>query len=363
MFEDLWNGILELTSKFVIPDWGSVIAMLPVLVFAGVIVILGILFWNIWRHPKPRVGKLKVEPVPPTGVHMPGPSWAPALAALGAFMLFLGLVFGGPLLIVGVIGLTVTLLYWLVEAVRLYDHDIGSTVPALPEVTHTGPPPGVHMPGPSFLPFLAALGAALLFLGLVFGGWILAAGVIALILTLAGWMGAARAEYDKTVEADSTGHLENIPDPRTPKLLLSGLAIMLVAAFVIQVGWIPPRASGEEASPGASGGAPAEPGGPGEPGTSPVAGAKPTVHAKDVQFVDQTFQAPANKPFELDFVNEDAGIPHNIEIKDGGGNVIFKGDIVTGVKTATYNVPSLAPGQYPYLCTVHPTMTGTATVQ
>jgi plastocyanin len=138
---------------------------------------------------------------------------------------------------------------------------------------------------------------------------------------------------------------------------------MLAAAFVIQIGWIPP-ASGEEASPapGASG-APVEPGGPGEPGTSPVAGAKPTVHAKDVQFVDQTFQAPANKEFELDFVNEDAGIPHNIEIKDGGGNVIFKGDIVTGVKTATYKVPALQPGQYPYLCTVHPTMTGTATVQ
>ena len=361
MFEDLWNGILQLTSKFVIPDWGSVIAMLPVLVFAGAIVIIVILFLNIWRHPKPRVGKVKVEPIPPAGVHMPGPSWAPPLAALGAFMLFLGLVFGGPLLIVGAIGLTVTLLYWLAESVRIYDHDLGSTVPALPDVEHTGPPPGVHMPGPSFLPFLAALGAALLFLGLVFGGWILAAGVIALILTLAGWMGAARAEYDKTVQADSTGHLENIPDPRTPKLLLSGLAIMLVAAFVIQIGWIPP-ASGEEASPGPSG-APVEPGGPGEPGTSPVAGATPTVHAKDVQFVDQTFQAPANKEFELDFVNEDAGIPHNIEIKDGGGNVIFKGDIVTGVKTATYKVPALQPGQYPYLCTVHPTMTGTATVQ
>jgi plastocyanin len=43
--------------------------------------------------------------------------------------------------------------------------------------------------------------------------------------------------------------------------------------------------------------------------------------------------------------------------------VIFKGEIVTGVKTATYKVPALQPGQYPFLCTVHPTMTGTATVQ
>jgi plastocyanin len=364
MFEDLWNSILELTSKFVIPDWNSVIAMLPVLVFAGSIVIIAILFWRVWRQPRARLRKAKVEPVPPPGVHMPGPSWAPPLAALGAFMLFLGLVFGGPLLIVGAIGLSVTLLYWLVEAVRVYDHDLGSTVPQLPDAAHDGPPPGVHIPGPSFLPFLAALGAALLFLGLVFGGWILAAGVIALILTLAGWMTAARAEYDKTIEADVTGHLENIAEPRTPKALLWGLAIMLVGAFVIQVGWIPPRASGEEASPapGASG-APVEPGGPGEPGTSPVAGAKPTIHAKDVQFVETTIQAPANAAFELDFVNEDAAIPHNVEFKDGGGNVIFKGEIITGAKTITYKVPALAPGQYPYHCTVHPTMTGTATVQ
>jgi Cupredoxin-like domain/Cytochrome c oxidase subunit IV len=364
MFEDIWNAFLELTSKFVIPDWGSVIAMLPVLVFAGSVLVIAILFWRIWRQPRPGVGKVKVEPVPPPGVHMPGPSWAPPLAALGAFMLFLGLVFGGPLLVIGAIGLAVTLLYWLAEAVRIYDHDLGPTVTPLPEAVHDGPPVGVHMPGPSFLPFLAAVGLGMLFLGLVFGEWLLAVGIIGLILTLVGWLTAARQEYVKTEEADVTGHLENVPDPRPPKLLLSGLAIMLVAAFVIQIGWVPPRASGGEASPspGASG-APAEPGGPGEPGASPGAGGKPTVHAKDIQFVEKTFQAPKDTAFELEFVNEDAAIPHNIEIKDGAGNVIFKGDIVTGVKTATYEVPALAAGEYPFLCTVHPTMTGTATAQ
>jgi hypothetical protein len=188
----------------------------------------------------------------------------------------------------------------------------------------------------------------------------LAAGLIALILTLAGWMTAApERSTSKTVEADATGHLENIPEPRTPKLLLSGLAIMLVAAFVIQIGWIRTclRArNGLSRGAGASG----APGGAGRPGAPPVAGARPTVHAKDIQFVDKTFQAPADKPFELNFVNEDAAIPHNIEIKDGGGNVIFKGDIVTGVKTADLQGAGPGPGQYPYLCTVHPTMTGTA---
>jgi plastocyanin len=364
MFEDIWNSILELTSKFVIPDWSSVVAMLPVLVFAGTIVVIAILFWKIWRQPKPGVGKVKVEPVPPAGVHMPGPSWAPALAALGAFMLFLGLVFGGPLLVIGSIGLAVTLLYWLAEAVRIYDHDLGSTVEPLPEVVHDGPPAGVHMPGPSFLPFLAAVGLGMLFLGLVFGEWLLAVGIIGLILTLVGWMSAARQEYVKTVEADVSGHLESLPDPRPPKVLLSGLAIMLVAAFVIQIGWIPPRASGGEASPApGESGVPVEPGGPGEPVASPVAGGKPTVHAKEIQFVEKTFTAPADTAFELDFVNEDAAIPHNIEIQDGAGNTIFKGDIITGVETTTYQVPAMAAGDYPFLCTVHPTMTGTATIQ
>jgi plastocyanin len=364
MFEDLWNGILELTSKFVIPDWGSVIAMLPVLIFALALVVIAVLFWKIWRQPKAGRGKVKVEPVPPAGVHMPGPSWAPPLAALGAFMLFLGLVFGGPLLVIGAIGLSITLLYWLIEAVRLYDHDLGSTVPALPEVVHDGPPPGVHMPGPSFLPFLAAVGMGMLFLGLVFGEWLLAVGVIALVLTLVGWMSAARQEYVKTEEADETGHLENIPNPRAPKMLLSTLALLLVAAFVIQVGWIPPRAAGGEASPGpGQSGAPVEPGGPGEPGASPVAGGTPTLHAKDVQFVEKTLKAPADTAFELEFVNDDAAIPHNVEIKDGGGNVIFKGDIITGVETTRYKVPALAAGDYPFLCTVHPTMTGTLTAE
>ena len=76
-------------------------------------------------HPPARRGKQRIEPRTPAGIHMPGPSFAPILAAIGAFLLFLGLVFGGPLLFLGAIALALTLLYWLAEAVRIYDHDIG----------------------------------------------------------------------------------------------------------------------------------------------------------------------------------------------------------------------------------------------
>ena len=56
----VWNTILEITSLFVIPDWGSVIGLLPVLFFIGVVgpfitlLLLGILIYQI-RKPRARV--------------------------------------------------------------------------------------------------------------------------------------------------------------------------------------------------------------------------------------------------------------------------------------------------------------------
>ena len=38
MLDDLWNGILELIAQFVIPDWGALIALLPVFIFVLTIV-------------------------------------------------------------------------------------------------------------------------------------------------------------------------------------------------------------------------------------------------------------------------------------------------------------------------------------
>jgi hypothetical protein len=58
--EDLWNTILETTSLFVIPDWASVIGLLPILIFLGVVgplitfTILGIALYLI-RKPRIKV--------------------------------------------------------------------------------------------------------------------------------------------------------------------------------------------------------------------------------------------------------------------------------------------------------------------
>lgn len=58
--EQVWNGILDITSMFVIPDWGEVIGLLPILIFLGVVgplvtfTILGILWYQV-RRPRTRV--------------------------------------------------------------------------------------------------------------------------------------------------------------------------------------------------------------------------------------------------------------------------------------------------------------------
>jgi cytochrome c oxidase subunit 2 len=105
----------------------------------------------------------------------------------------------------------------------------------------------------------------------------------------------------------------------------------------------------------------------GEPGASgPPAGAAPLqLAAHNVQFSTATLQAPADTLFTIDFDNQDAGIPHNVAIHKGSptGDEVFKGEIFPGVKKTQYQVPPLAAGTYAFVCSVHPTMTGTLTVQ
>ncbi|MEX1171459.1 MAG: cupredoxin domain-containing protein, partial [Chloroflexota bacterium] len=193
--------------------------------------------------------------------------------------------------------------------------------------------------------------------------WLLAVGVIALVVTLLGWLVDARKEYDKTEEADQTGHLENIPAPRTPALLLVSLGVLLAGAIAIQGGWVPPRdASGGEGAPPPSGS-----GGPvptGEPGVTPAPGPEADIVlvALNIAFDQTQISGPADEPFTIALVNQDANVPHNVELKDASGGVAFMGDIFNGVETRIYEVPALPAGSYTFLCTVHPSMTGTATL-
>ena len=50
------------------------------------------------------------------------------------------------------------------------------------------------------------------------------------------------------------------------------------------------------------------------------AGPTVAVTAKNVAFEQTTLTAAANKPFKIDFDNEDAGTPHNVAIHEGSAS-------------------------------------------
>jgi plastocyanin len=82
--------------------------------------------------------------------------------------------------------------------------------------------------------------------------------------------------------------------------------------------------------------------------------------AKSLSFENGCLVAPAGKPFEITFDNEDAGVQHNIQIftDSSATDSLFQGELVTGVATTTYPVDALDAGTYFFHCDVHPTMTG-----
>ncbi len=86
-----------------------------------------------------------------------------------------------------------------------------------------------------------------------------------------------------------------------------------------------------------------------------------TIVAQNIAFAQTTFTVPAGRPFTIVFDNRDAGVQHNVQIFDNpdySGTPVFKGDLVTGPATTTYQVPALEAGTYPFDCVVHPNMQG-----
>jgi len=129
---------------------------------------------------------------------------------------------------------------------------------------------------------------------------------------------------------------------------------------------IPPVVS---PTPVPSSSAPPTPTGPPSAPCSP-SGTTVNETAKSIAFGSDCLAAPANTAFTIQFDNQDAGIPHNIHIfqsdpsQDPNAPSLFMGDLVTGPKTATYQVSALTAGTYFFHCDVHPTqMTGTFVVK
>jgi cytochrome c oxidase subunit 2 len=92
-------------------------------------------------------------------------------------------------------------------------------------------------------------------------------------------------------------------------------------------------------------------------------GAVVEIVAKGIAFTTQQVTAPADAPFTIHFDNQDAQVPHDVVLKDPSGNEVAASEIITGVAAADVPVPASPAGTYQFVCTVHPTMTGTLTVQ
>jgi cytochrome c oxidase subunit 2 len=86
------------------------------------------------------------------------------------------------------------------------------------------------------------------------------------------------------------------------------------------------------------------------------------ISATGSQFSTHELQAPAGRPFKIEFTNND-DIGHNVAIYKGD-QALFHGTIFTGPGTKTYVVDALPAGDYTFICDVHPVpaMTGKLTV-
>jgi plastocyanin len=362
--DQIWTSLLAFIGQFVSPDWGKVIGLIPLGLFGLVgLYVLWLMRKLASLGPSERGGR-PLAGTPPAGVHMPGPSFAPVFGAVGLALVVFGLVFRGFITALGLVALILALIYWLREGMRDYDH-VEETAVNVPAVIHDGPPPGVHMPGPSFRPILGGLSMMVIMFGLVFGAPLLAAGVVMLVTTLLGWLHDARTEYGLVVEADQTGHPRNAPAPGYPTNTLTFFGVLVIAALLVNYGIIPPADANAGAATASSG--PTASGAAGAPGGAVPSGpaADVTIVAQNIQYTTTTATASAGKPFTIAFDNRDAGTPHNVSIHTGGagGQQVFLGKIVTGPIIEVYDVPALAAGSYTYVCSVHANMTGTLTVK
>jgi plastocyanin len=91
------------------------------------------------------------------------------------------------------------------------------------------------------------------------------------------------------------------------------------------------------------------------------------VTASGLAFDTDTISLPAGEPTTITFINEDAGVQHNIAIYPSADEIspdtaLFQGDLITGPAQVEYEIPALDAGESYFHCDVHPFMNGTVVV-
>ncbi len=121
--------------------------------------------------------------------HLPPPSLAPVLFALGLIMLAAGAVFVGELLSVGITLIVLSAVRWFLEDMGYFEAGGPAEyrqrpLQVMPDVS---PPPGVHLPPPSISPLLFAVGLIMTGAGAVFTDQVLGAGITLIVFGGVGW--------------------------------------------------------------------------------------------------------------------------------------------------------------------------------
>ena len=146
--------------------------------------------------------------------------------------------------------------------------------------------------------------------------------------------------------------------------------LTLVMALVLAASL---AACGGDSGGGSDGGTSTETSEPIEPtedgATSTEVAVTAPAGAANTGFAETTLTAPADTPFTIAFTNQDAGIPHNVQIFEGDDTTATPvwapadNALITGEDSVVYEVTPLAAGAYAFNCLSHPTtMTGTLTV-
>jgi mono/diheme cytochrome c family protein/plastocyanin len=104
------------------------------------------------------------------------------------------------------------------------------------------------------------------------------------------------------------------------------------------------------------------------PSGSPAASVDPNAQkvslvASGIKWTTPTLTVKPGASFVIALDNQDASVPHNVQIKDSAGAVVYTSETFSGVATRDFQVPAQGAGTYPFICTIHPTMTGTLTAQ
>jgi hypothetical protein len=413
-FGEIWTGLLEFVLSIIVPVWNDLIQYIPLLLIGVMILsILGLIgYWrrngtaNQSRVPKPRPSGRK-----PEDLHLPGPSLWPfvapaglllmvgalafgALQPIASFLILIAGILGTPidwllvqlglahersaatltiategtssLIAIGTFGLGLTIsvigvIGWYLDAGKEYIEveagghghaQIGASSVASGPAWALEPPPGIHMPGPSAWPFLAPVGLFFIVLGFIFGPVLFVGGVIMAAIAALGWTHDADKEL---VEVEAHGHAT--PETRDPEKAWPDALIPIytsVAAVVLVITllpwlltFLPSGGSSEELT-----------------GPSPVG--MPIVTASAVTRFDiDEIATFANEPFTIDFDNQQPAVPHNIAIYETSAQEVqfFNGEIFEGPESRLYEIGALSAGEYFFVCSVHPPMTGTLYVK